>query len=323
MADQKTNAQMLEEALAAILEAEKAEEQLATEGTEAALEVVDNSIAKSNEQTKLEDEDSAINKLLPKSKRKNLPPASKTSTRGLYEQNQRLRRMFIKRELVKADNVLFLQEIISKRFKKEVIPFMTKNLVESIADLKVNIERRIAVVMAPLFPDKLRVARALCGNRPFKDHPGFLWIGDEAYGGHKVWVNPDIPYYFDQFSEMAIIRSKCDENKVAAIDRLIANYMNAIAQLAKRESSIAIKLTRVNTFEELLIYNVDCFLYIYELYKADKLEEAKAMREEQQEDLALRLESGLLDIESIEQEMLRKYKQAEEESQGFATDKRE
>lgn len=121
---------------------------------------------------------------------------------------------------------------------------------------------------------------------------------------------------------MAIIRSKCDENKVAAIDRIIANYMNAVTQLAKRESNIAIKLTRIDTFEELLTYNVDCFLYIYELYKAEKLEEARIMREEQQDELAKRIESGLLDIETIEQEMLKKYKKDEEGSRGFATDKK-
>ena len=322
MANQKTNVQMLDDALAAILEAEKAEEQLALEGTTTSLEMLNSEVAKSNEQIALEDEDPGINKLLPKNKRKNVVAPNKSSRRGVYEQNQRVRRMTIKRELVKADNVLFLQEIIPSRLKKEVIPFMTKSLVESISNLKANINHRIAVVMSPLFPSKLRVARALCGTRPFKDHPGFLWIGNEAYGGHKIWVNPDIPYYFDQFSEMPIIRSKCDENKVAAIDRIIANYMEAITQLAKRESNIAIKLTRIDTFEELLTYNVDCFLHIYELYKAEKLEEVKILREEQQEELAIRLESGLLDIAAIEQEMLKKYKKAEEESQGFATDKK-
>lgn len=322
MANQKTNVQMLDDALAAILEAEKAEEQLALECTTTSLEMLSNEVVKSNEQIALEDEDPGINKLLPKSKRKNIVAPSKNSRRGVYEQNQRIRRMTIKRELVKTDNVLFLQEIIPTRLKKEVIPFMTKSLVESISNLRANINHRIAVVMSPLFPSKLRVARALCGTRPFKDHPGFLWIGNEAYGGHKIWVNPDIPYYFDQFSEMPIIRSKCDENKVAAIDRIIANYMDAITQLAKRESNIAIKLTRIDTFEELLTYNVDCFLHIYELYKAEKLEEVKILREERQEELAIRLESGLLDIAAIEQEMLKKYKKAEEESQGFATDKK-
>ena len=321
MANQKTNVQILDDALAAILEAEKAEEQLAAESVKASLEILDGAVAKSNEQIEAEDGDPAINKLLPKNKRKALP-SGKNAPRSMHEQNQRLKRMTIKRELVKADNILFLQEFIPSSLKRKVIPFMTKALVESITDLKANINRRIAIVMAPLFPEKLRVARALCGTLPFKDHPGFLWIGDEAYGGHKIWVNPDIPYYFDQFSEMAIIRSKCDENKVAAIDRIIANYMNAVTQLAKRESNIAIKLTRIDTFEELLTYNVDCFLYIYELYKAEKLEEARIMREEQQEELAKRIESGLLDIEAIEQEMLKKHKKDEEDSKGFATDKK-
>lgn len=320
MANQKTNTQMLDDALAAILEAEKAEEQLASESTNASLEILDSAVAKSNAQIEIEDEDPDINKLLPKSKRK--ATSNKTSGRGMHESTQRLRRLTIKRELVKADNVLFLQEIVPNYLKREIIPFMTKSLVESISDLKANINRRIAIVMAPLFPEKLRVARALCGTLPFKDHPGFLWIGDEAYGGHKIWVTPDIPYYFDQFSEMAIIREKCDENKVAAIDRIIANYMNAVTQLAKRESNIAIKLTRVDTFEELLIYNVDCFLHVYNLYKKDKLEEAQILREEQQEELAKRIESGLLDIEAIEQEMLKKHKKDEEDSKGFATDKK-
>ena len=207
MANQKTNTQMLDDALAAILEAEKAEEQLASESTNASLEILDSAVAKSNAQIEIEDEDPDINKLLPKNKRKATTAAGKTSGRGAHESTQRLRRLTIKRELVKADNVLFLQELVPNYLKRQVIPFMTKSLVESIADLKANINRRIAIVMAPLFPEKLRVARALCGTLPFKDHPGFLWIGDEAYGGHKIWVNPDIPYYFAQFSEMAIIRS--------------------------------------------------------------------------------------------------------------------
>ena len=129
MANQKTNTQMLDDALAAILEAEKAEEQLAAESVKASLEILDDAVAKSNEQIEAEDGDPAINKLLPKSKRKILP-SGKNAPRSVYEQNQRLRRMTIKRELVKADNVLFLQEFIPGSLKRKVIPFMTKALVE-------------------------------------------------------------------------------------------------------------------------------------------------------------------------------------------------
>lgn len=238
-------------------------------------------------------------------------------------QNVQARRLIIKRAIIKEGKIGLLSEIIPNHIIKQIIPHKTVSIVESIAKYKDTINRRIANSMAPLFPEKIRVARALCGTRPFKEHPGFLWKTPKEYGEYSMWVTPDIPYFFDQFTEMQIMRERCDIRKIASIDKAVQTYMQSVAALGKREASLAIKLVRINTFEELLNFDVEAFQFAYGLYKKQQQEEAELLRSENKEDLAAAAEANLIDMEQIEAEMEAYYAGIAKSAEGFATDKKE
>lgn len=238
-------------------------------------------------------------------------------------QNVQARRLIIKRTIIKEGKIGLLSELIPNHIIKQIIPHKTAGIVESIAKYKDTINRRIASSMAPLFPEKIRVARALCGTRPFKEHPGFLWKTPKEYGEYSMWVTPDIPYFFDQFTEMQIMREHCDTRKLASIDKAVQTYMQSVAALGKREASLAIKLIRINTFEELLNFDVEAFQFAYDLYKKQQQEEAELLRSENKEDLATAVEANLIDMAQVEAEMESYYASIAKSAEGFATDKKE
>lgn len=253
---------------------------------------------------------------------KSAPDKKINTLRAESVQNIQARRLIIKRTIIKEGKVGLLSEVIPTRFMKKIIPFKTVSIVDTIAKYKNTINRRIASSMSPLFPEKIRVARAICGTRPFKEHPGFLWKTPEEYGNYSMWVTPDIPYFFDQFTEMQIIRERCDKRKVASIDRAVQVYMQSIADLGKREARLAIKLTRINTFEELLNFDLDAFQFVYDLYKQQQQEEAALLRSENNEDLAAMAEANLIDMAEVEKEMEAYYASLAKSAEGFATDKK-
>lgn len=236
--------------------------------------------------------------------------------------NVRMRRLVIKRTIVEEGKVALLSELIPDKLLKSIIPFKTASVVNSIAQYKDAINRRIANCISPLLPEKIRVARAICGSRPFKEHPGFLWKTPKEYGDYSMWVNPDIPFFFDQFTEMQIMREKCDTRKIASIDKAVQSYMQSVAILGKREASLAIKLLRINTFEELLNFDVEAFEYVYAQYKKQQEEEAALLRGENQETLAKAAEANLVDMKQVEAQMEEYYASMAKSAEGFATDKK-
>lgn len=237
--------------------------------------------------------------------------------------NIQVRRLFIKRTIIKEGKIGLLSELIPNKIIKQIIPFKTSSIVNSIARYKATINRRIANCIAPLFPEKIRVARAICGSRPFKEHPGFLWKTPKEYGGYSMWVTPDIPYFFDQFTEMQIMRERCDIRKIASIDKAVQSYMESVNALGKREASLAIKLIRINTFEELLNFDIEAFQFAYSLYEKQQQEEAELLRSENKEDLATAAEANLIDMEQIEAQMEAYYASIAKSAEGFATDKKD
>ncbi|MEG0578597.1 MAG: hypothetical protein RR490_01635, partial [Niameybacter sp.] len=156
------------------------------------------------------------------------------------------------------------------------------------------------------------VARTVCGNTAFNTHPGFMWICPPMYGSHKLWVNPDIPYYFEQFTELKALEQRYSPEQLSGVHRLVDKYVNALVLLAKREAGLAIKLTHVDTMEDLLNFDPDMYEFIVELRK-EKAEPTKepgvvpevVPAEEPKE----AINDKPLSIEDIEAEMCAKYNQ--------------
>lgn len=343
--------ELIASALAAIteLEQKEAEELAATEANYA--KELDDELSKMQTQVSSEDEAFADRKAAQSSSKikdldkeiaelePSLDPSLDTeeaSTKGKKRRNKhvdtmridsinnvQVRRLFIKRAIIKEGKIGLLSEIIPNKIVKQIIPFKTASIVNSIARYKDAINRRIANCIAPLFPEKIRVARAICGPRPFKEHPGFLWKTPKEYGGYSMWVTPDIPYFFDQFTEMQIMRERCDIRKIASIDKAVQSYMESVNALGKREASLAIKLVRINTFEELLNFDIDAFQFAYNLYEKQQQEEAEVLRSENKEDLATAAEANLVNMSQIEAEMEAYYAGIAKSAEGFATDKKD
>lgn len=322
---------LIADALAAIKELELREETEIKQIEAESLSNVNSAVSTMNEQEATEaeilattkKEEKAIEKKIAKdlANKDTLRNKDVATMRATSVQAVRIRRVLIKRKLIDEGNVTLLTLIVPKYIKKKIIPFKTQQMVQSVAKYRELINKRIANCMSPLFPEKIRVARAMCGSRPFKEHPGFLWKTPESYGNYSVWVRPDIPYFFDQFTEMQIIREKCDINKVNAIDAAIQFYMLSIEKLSRREANLAIKLTRLDTFGDILNFDVDTFIYIYDLYKKAQEEEARLLRDAGEEVLAEKAEEHIVDID-IENEMEAFYAIKAKESKGYATDKK-
>lgn len=229
------------------------------------------------------------------------------ASRQIQRSNQKAVRLSIKRELAKNGDLELLSRSVPAKVKKLMIPEATKKVKESIASLKVRIDKKVTALMEPLIPLKIRLARALCGDMPFKQHPGFMWISSKENGSGRLWVTPNIPCYFEQFTEMDVIQRYCPAKRIRVVERLIGLYLSNIASLSQKEAKLAIKLQKIDTYEELLRFNVSFFRIAYDEYKASKAEEAKALREEGQDDLADRIENVLINIEGIEEDAKEDY----------------
>lgn len=214
----------------------------------------------------------------------------------------RMVRLAIKRELVKSGDAALLMQRVPVTIKKMLIPELTVSLKRSIKELKLRINRRVTELLEPLVPTKIRLARAMCGSVPFKEHPGFMWENSPAHNNYKLWVYPNIPYYIRQFTEMDTIRKYCSRDRIERVERLVDMYINAVNTLSTKETKMAIKLSRIETYAELLNYNIDCFYFAYSIYRNAKLEEAGILRSEGDTDLSEMIERALIDIQSIENE---------------------
>lgn len=151
---------------------------------------------------------------------------------------------------------------ITKEHKRMIIPFMTGPFANTIAKTRIAINNRIARLIMPLIPMNIKIARTTCGTRSFIEHPGFMWIGSEQFKDLKVWVQPDIPYYFEQFHEMDILRKHYPVEKLLSVDKLMDKHFMAIKHLRKREAKLAYRVALLNTYEDLINLNPECAKYI-------------------------------------------------------------
>ena len=176
----------------------------------------------------------------------------------------RRRKMEVKRILTLTNNSYVLTKTLTQEHMQAIIPFMTQAFNKSLGRIKRSINNRIARLINPLIPNVLKVARTVCGRRAFVEHPGFIWECSSNYDSFKIWVTPDIPYYFEQHSEMRILHEQYPAEKLRSVDALIDKYLQSIVRLRKRQARLASKLTYVVTYEDLINFNIECAEYLIE-----------------------------------------------------------
>lgn len=191
-------------------------------------------------------------------------------------------------------------------YKKLIIPYETERARAKIKDQKRLINKKITILLESILPNRILTARQVCGDAPFVIHPGFIWKTGKNFGNRSMWVTPNVPYFFPQFTEQKEIEQWKNPYDVEQVHRAVMKYYNMTEKLNVRETSIAIKLASVNSFDDLINYDPEVFCYIYEKFANDKLEEAKAARDEGDIEIAEAIEDNLLDIKPLADEYAEK-----------------
>lgn len=163
----------------------------------------------------------------------------------------------LKRALVLSDNTEMLITLIPRSRKREIQESMVEPYREAVIAAHNTIKEKIEKLLNALIPKRLRTDRATYGRLPFIEHPGFFWICGPTHNSLQIWVKPDVVYYFEQFKEMDYIRQAYPESKLNAIDNLVERYLKASKTLHSRKISLNARLTKVDTYEDLINFNPD------------------------------------------------------------------
>lgn len=128
---------------------------------------------------------------------------------SIKAKNQRIKKL--KEDRIRIQREAFNQEYIclsdpiGNENIKMLVSLLVKEHTRMIDKYSEYINRRIATLINPLIPRRLRICKNLYPNS-IRISPGFLYKASEEYGdGLTYWASPDIPYYFAQNTEQKIL----------------------------------------------------------------------------------------------------------------------
>lgn len=126
------------------------------------------------------------------------------------------------------------------------------------------INRRLATLLSPLIPRRLRICKMLYPDS-IRISPGFLYRASKEYGrGLTFWAMPNIPYYFAQNTEQKILFEHRPEFLVS-IDKSVGFYHEHKYKRTKKELKYASLIIQkgVYTYFDLLKLNPFWFEMLY------------------------------------------------------------
>ena len=173
----------------------------------------------------------------------------------IQKRNERRSRVLeIKRYHVMNGLTYLLSEPITRKELKELIDRLTKKDQMAVDRILKAITTKIERLLKQHIPLSLKHQYTMYKDS-FIEHPGFMYVCNEYYGGYKIWVKPDIPYYIMQFSEMGVLY-EFHIDDMFSIDKMVERYYLASKRLIDLETRLAIKFTRIETRLDLLEMNV-------------------------------------------------------------------
>lgn len=168
----------------------------------------------------------------------------------------------LKQDRLKIQQEAFNQELIplSSPIEPENIKLLIALLVSEhtrmVDKYSAYINRRLAILLKPLIPRKLRLCQNTYPNS-IRVSPGFLYKASTEYGGGLTfWASPDIPYYFKQNSEQNILQ-EYKPNFLIKIDIAVKSYYEHLNKRAAKELKYAsiIYKKKIKTYFDLLKLN--------------------------------------------------------------------
>ena len=204
---------------------------------------------------------------------------SRNVSDAMRQKSQKLKedRVLIQREAFNQ-NFISLNDIIGSYNFQLLISILTKEHTRMVDKYSEYINHRLAIILNPLIPRKLRVCKMLYPES-VRVSPGFLYRASEEYGqGKTFWAMPNVPYYFEQNTEQGVIAAARPEllNK---IDKAVASLYYHKEQREKKEIKYGSKLIEknVNSYFELLKVNPFWFKTLYDELKRREDESNNAL----------------------------------------------
>lgn len=188
--------------------------------------------------------------------------AQKARLWGLKQDRIRIQREAFSQDFIK------LSDPVGKENLKALISILVQEHTRMIDKYTAFINRRLAVLLNPFIPRRLRICKELYPNS-IRICPGFLYRASKEFGqGKTFWASPNIPYYFEQNKEQQVLIEHKAEFLVS-VDKAVANFHMHSEKRAAKEMRYASLIIQkgVYTFFELLRLNPFWFNALYNYLK--------------------------------------------------------
>jgi len=164
-----------------------------------------------------------------------------------------------------------LTEPVTRKQLIELIRLMTKEHDDKARETKLIIDKRITLILRMGIDTTLLNCYKKYGRHIIPTSPGFFYMASKEYGGgYDLWVNPDVPNFYTQFTEMDAIR-RLKPDWLFKLDKLVKLYYDTIATIYARESGLAARF--YNIYNRFGLLKKDPFAY--RIYVDNKLYEIK------------------------------------------------
>lgn len=190
--------------------------------------------------------------------------AKKIKLQGIKQDRIRIQREAFNQDFIK------LSDSIGEENLKLLISLLVQEHTQMIDKYSRFINRRLAALLNPFIPRRLRMCKELYPNS-IRICPGFLYRASKEFGQGKVfWASPNIPYYFEQNKEQQILIERKSEFLVS-VDKAVANFHVHNEKRATKEMKYASLIIQkgVGTFFELLRLNPFWFETLYNYLKLE------------------------------------------------------
>lgn len=184
--------------------------------------------------------------------------AVKQKTQRLKEDRIRIQRFAF------SQNTIKLSDPIGNENIKLLVSLLVKEHTKMLDKYELFINRRLAALLNPLIPRRLRICKMAYPNS-IKTSPGFLYKASQAFGrGLTFWAMPNIPYYFAQNTEQEILAKQKPEFLVS-VDKAISFYHEHKEKRTKKELRYASAIIQkgVYSYFDLLKLNPFWFETLY------------------------------------------------------------
>lgn len=164
-------------------------------------------------------------------------------------------------EILKSDDI-DLQQLVTVEDKQKIIYALTKNYTDMMERHAAYINKTIESALKRCIPNDL-----LKVFEKYKDSvvlfPGFEYKASEDYGeGKTFWVEPHVPYYFSQSVCQKLLDERIPNLNRLAIDKAVAMFYKNKDTRSKMEVKLAMDLTHISTYYQLLKKKPKWFLII-------------------------------------------------------------